>query len=269
MTFLASAARQTLNLLTALVLILALASAAQAQWLNATYPPIPRTADGKPDLSAPAPKTPDGKPDLSGVWHTETFRWVQNLPGEGVDAPMLPSAAALYKERLETLGAHNPQLYCLPHSVPDALLVADFPFKMIQTPRETVVLFEEFNQYIQIFTDGRKLSKDLNPAWFGFSTGKWEGDTFVVDVGGFKEGSWLDNKGHPRTEALHLTERFRRLNFGSMDLDVTVDDPGAYQKPWNAPTIHFKLLPEGELMEHLCEYNPDIEHLKIFGDKGK
>jgi hypothetical protein len=130
-----------------------------------------------------------------------------------------------------------------------------------------VVLFEEFNQYIQIFTDGRKLDKDPNPAWFGYSSGKWEGDIFVVNVGGFKDGSWLDNKGHPRTEMLHLTERFRRLNFGNMDLDVTVEDPGAYQKPWNAPTIHFKLMPEDELIEHLCENNRDIEHMKIYGDK--
>jgi hypothetical protein len=267
MTFLVSAARRMQNVPAALVLVLAMASAARAQWVNATYPGTPRTPEGKPDLSAAAPKTPEGRPDLSGVWHTETFRWVQDLPGKDVDVPMLPSAAALYKQRLETMGAHNPQLYCMPHSVPDAMLVADFPFKMIQTARETVVLFEEFNQYIQIFTDGRTLSKDPNPAWFGFSAGRWEGDTFVVVVGGFKEGSWLDNKGHPRTEALHLTERFRRLNFGSMDLDVTVDDPGAYSKPWNAPTIHFKLLPDGELIEHLCENNRDIEHMKIFGDK--
>jgi len=267
MVFLASPARGLRNVSAALVLLIVMSGAARAQWLNATYPGTPRAPDGKPDLSAPAPRTPDGKPDLSGVWHTETFRWVQNLPGDGVDVPLLPSAAALYKQRLETMGAHNPQLYCLPHSVPDAMLVADFPFKMIQTPRETVVLFEEFNQYIQIFTDGRTLSKNPNPAWFGFSAGKWEGDTFVVEVGGFKEGSWLDNKGHPRTEALHLTERFRRLNFGSMDLDVTVDDPGAYSKSWNAPTIHFKLLPDGELIEHLCENNRDIEHMKIFGEK--
>lgn len=250
----------------ALVLMLTICGTARAQWLNATYPGTPHAPDGKPDLLAPAPRMPEGKLDLSGVWHAETFRWVQNLPGEGVDAPMLPAAAALYKRRLETMGAHNPQLYCLPHSVPDAMLVADIPFKIIQTPRETVVLFEEFNQYIQIFTDGRTLSKNPNPAWFGFSTGRWEGDTFVVEVGGFKAGSWLDNKGHPRTESLHVTERFRRLNFGNMDLDVTIDDPGAYSKPWNAPTIHFKLMPEDELIEHLCENNPDIEHLKIFDD---
>jgi len=255
------------NLSAVLVLILAASGAAHAQWNNATYPGTPHTPDGKPNLSGPVPKTPEGKPDLSGVWHTESFRWVKNLPGEGVDVPMVPSAAALYKQRVETMGEHNPQLYCMPHSVPDAMLVADIPFKIIQTPRETVVLFEEFNQYIQIFTDGRTLAKDPNPAWFGFSSGKWEGDTFVVEVGGFKEGSWLDNVGHPRTEQLHLTERFRRLNFGNMDLDVTINDPGAYVKPWNAPTIHFKLMPEDELIEHLCENNRDIEHENFFGDK--
>jgi hypothetical protein len=154
----------------------------------------------------------------------------------------------------------------MPHSVPDAMFVKDFPFKIIQTPRETVVLFEEFHMYWQIYTDGRTLTKDYNPAWLGYLTGKWEGDTLVVEAAGFKDGSWLDNKGHPRTEAAHITERFHRLNFGSMDLDVKINDPGAYSKPWNAPTVHFKLLPEDDVMEHLCEYNPDIDHLRIFGD---
>ena len=269
MAFLRSTARRIRmqNLAAVLALFLVIFGAARAQWVNATYPVTPHTPDGKPDLSGPVPKTPEGKPDLSGVWHTETFRWVQNLPGEGVDVPMVPSAAALYKQRLKTMGEHNPQLYCMPHSVPDAMLVADFPFKIIQIPRETVVIYEEFNQYRQIFTDGRSLSKDPNPAWFGFSAGKWEGDTFVVEVGGFKEGSWLDNVGHPRTEQMHITERYHRLNFGSMDLDVTINDPGAYVKPWKAPTIHFKLIPEGELIEHLCENNRDIEHENFFSDK--
>jgi hypothetical protein len=265
---LSSAARQLKRLIAAMTLLLAMTSVAQAQWVNAPVPGVPRTPDGKPDLSAPAPRTPEGKPDLSGVWHTETFRWVQNLPGEGVEVPMLPSAAAVYKQRQATMGAHNPQLYCMPHSVPDAMFVKDFPFKIIQMPRETVVLFEEFHMYWQIFTDGRTLSNDRpNPAWLGYLTGKWEGDTFVVEAAGFKEGSWLDNSGHPRTEQAHITERFRRPNFGSMDLDITIDDPGAYSRPWNAPTVHFKLLPEDEVMEHLCENNRDLEHMNFFDNK--
>ena len=266
MVFLTCAMRRIQRVAAALALVLTLSGVAHAQWLNATYPGTPRTQDGKVDLTSSTPKTPDGKPDLSGVWHTETFKWVSNLPGEGVDVPFLSAAAALYKQRLDTMGAHNPQLYCMPHSVPDAMFVKDFPFKIIQLPRETVVLFEEFHMYWQIYTDGRTLGKDYNPAWLGYMTGKWEGDTFVVEASGFKDGSWLDNKGHPRSESAHIIERFHRLNFGSMDLDVTINDPGMYSKPWNSPTIHFKLSPEDDVMEHLCEYNPDIEHLRIFGD---
>src|SRR5215472_10609935 len=268
MAFLVNAAKRTRYVLVVSMLILVVTGAARAQWLETPHPGTPLRPDGKPDLSGPVPKTPEGKPDLSGIWHAESNRFVRNLAGEGVDVPMLPAAAALYKQRHDSLGANKPQLHCMPHSVPDAMLVADIPFKIIQTPRETVVLYEEFNQYRQIFTDGRKLPEDPNPAWFGYSTGKWEGDTFVVEVGGFKEGSWLDNEGHPHTESLHVTERYRRLNFGSMDLDVTINDPGAYLKIWKAQTIHFKLLPDTELIEHLCENEKDAEHLDHlkFGD---
>jgi hypothetical protein len=102
---------------------------------------------------------------------------------------------------------------------------------------------------------------DPNPAWFGYSIGKWEGDTFVVETTGFSDQSWLDNGGHPHTDALHLTERFRRRNFGSLELEVTVDDPKAYTKPWKSVTVHFELLPDTELIEHLCENEKDAPHL--------
>jgi hypothetical protein len=251
----------------ALAMLFAMAGAASAQWLNIPLPGTPRTPDGKPNLVAPAPKTPDGKPDLSGIWHTEDNRYVDNIAGQGVNIPMLPAAAALYKHRQETLGADKPQLHCMPHGVPDAMLVSGLPFKIVQTPRETIVLFEEFNQYRQIFTDGRKLPEDPNPAWLGYSVGKWEGDTFVTDVAGFKEGTWLDNGGHPHTDALQLTERYRRPNFGNLELEVAVTDPGAYPKPWKSATIHFKLLPDTELIEHLCENEKDAEHLQISSGK--
>lgn len=234
---------------------------AHAQWLKLTLPGTPRTADGKPNLTAPAPRTPDGKPDLSGIWHADNGRYLSNLAGNGVDVPMQPWAAAVYKERLDSLGRDKPQVRCLPHGVPDAMLVAGIPFKIIQTPGVLVVLYEEFNQYRQIFTDGRHLPTDPNPAWFGYSIGKWEGDAFVVETTGFKEGTWLDNGGHPHTDALHVTERFRRPNFGSMELDVTIDDPKAYTTPWKATTVHFKLLPDMELIEHLCENEKDAPHL--------
>jgi hypothetical protein len=267
MAFPTGPAKQSKILIAALAILFVTSGVARAQWLNIPLPGTPRTPDGKPNLAAPAPKTPDGKPDLSGIWHAEDNRYVDNIAGEGVDIPMLPSAAALYKHRQDTLGADKPQLHCMPHGVPDAMLVSGLPFKIVQTPRETIVLFEEFNQYRQIFTDGRKLPEDPNPAWLGYSVARWEGETFVVDVAGFKEGTWLDNGGHPHTDALQLTERYRRPNFGNLELEVAVNDPKAYPKPWKSATIHFKLLPDTELLEHLCENEKDSEHLQISSGK--
>ena len=260
---------QLQKLAAVLAFTLAASSAAHAQWDHATFPGTPHKSDGKVDLTAPVPRTAAGKVDLSGVWSAINFSWVSDLPGKGVTPPMTPKAAELFDERVKSMGEHNPQLYCMPHSLPDAMLVADIPFKMIQTPIETVVLFEEFNQYVQIYTDGRTLVEDPNPAWFGHSTGKWDGDVFVVDVAGFKEGSWLHNVGHPRTEQMHVTMRFHRLNFGSMDLEILINDPGAYTKPWNAPVVHMKLMAEDDLIEHLCENNRDLEHENFFPDKEK
>src|SRR5882762_1326524 len=150
--------------------------------------------------------------------------------------------------------------YCMPHGVPDAMTVAGIPFKILQMPGVTVLLFEEFHKYRQIHTDGRQLPVDAEqPAWYGYSIGQWEGDTFVVQTAGFKEGSWLDNNGHPHTEALRTTERFRRVNFGHMEVDVTIDDPKAYSRPWKSDTMRFTLQPDTELLEHLCE-NFEDEH---------
>jgi hypothetical protein len=175
---------------------------------------------------------------------------------------MLPWAAELYKHRVATMGYDRPMTRCMPHGVPDAVTVLNF--KILQMPGVTVVLFEEFHKYRQIHTDGRQLPVDPDPAWYGYSVGRWEGDTFVVETAGFKEGSWLDNNGHPHTEALRLTERFRRVNFGRMDLDVTVDDAKAYSRPWKSDTIHFLLQPDTELLEHLCENNRDADSLQKF-----
>jgi hypothetical protein len=243
-------------------MLLVMAGPAATQWLKLPLPGTPRLPDGKPNLTAAAPRTPDGKPDLSGIWQADASRYLENLAGEGVEVPMQPWAAAVYKERRDTLGRDKPQVRCMPHGVPDAMLVPGIPFKMIQTPNELVVLYEEFNVYRQIFTDGRTLPKDPNPAWYGYSVGKWEGDTFVVEAAGFKDpGTWLDNGGYPHTDALHLTERFRRPNFGTMQLDVAIDDPKAYSKPWKSATMHFKVLPDTELLEHLCENEKDAPHL--------
>ena len=237
----------------ALGITCAMGGTAAAQWLSLPLSGTPRTPDGKPNLNAPTPHTADGKPDLSGIWRADTMRYNENLLPQGTDAPMLPWAAELYKHRVDTKGYDRPMTFCMPHGVPDAMTV--LLFKILQTPGETVVLFEEFHKYRQIHTDGRKLPVDPDPAWYGYSVGRWEGDTFVVETAGFKEGSWLDNSGHPHTEALRTTERFRRINFGRMDLDVNIDDAKAYSGPWKSDTIHFLLQPDTELLEHLCENN--------------
>lgn len=252
----------------AFALVCVTAGTAVAQWISLPLPGTPRTNDGKANLNAPAPRTADGKPDLSGIWRADTPRYNENLLPVGTEAPMLPEAAALYKHRVETMGFDRPMTRCMPHGVPDAMTVPGLPFKILQTAGVTVVLFEEFHKYRQIHTDGRMLPVDPDPAWYGYSVGRWEGDTFVVETAGFKEGSWLDNSGHPHTEALRLTERYRRPTFGRLELVVTVDDPKAYSRPWTSDTLRFNLQPDTELLEHLCENNKDLEHLQDFW-KGK
>lgn len=262
MAFPADAAKRWSASIATMAMLFVMAGAASAQWLKLPLPGTPRLPDGKPNLTAPAPRTADGKTDLSGIWRADSGRYLSNLAGDGVEVPMYPWAAAVYKERRDTLARDKPQVRCMPHGVPDAMLVAGIPFKLVQTPGITIVLYEEFNQYRQIFTDGRALPVDPNPTWFGYSIGKWEGDTFVVDSAGFSDdGTWLDNGGHPHTDALHITERFRRPNFGTMEMDVTINDPKAYTKPWKSATVRFNLMPDTELIEHLCENEKDATHL--------
>lgn len=248
----------------ALAITLAVGGATSAQWLSLPLPGTPRTPDGKPNMNAPTPHAADGKPDLSGIWRADSPRWNDNLLPEGTDAPMLPWAADIYKHRVETFGYERPMTYCMPHGVPDAMTVGGLPFKILQIPGETVVLFEEFHKYRQIHTDGRALPADPDPAWYGYSIGRWDGDTFVVDTAGFKEGSWLDNNGHPHTEALRTTERFRRINFGHLELEVTIDDAKAYSRTWKSDTLRFTLQPDTELLEHLCENNRDLTSLQQY-----
>ena len=253
-------------------LTVATASTAAAQWLSLPLAGTPRTADGKPNLNAAAPKAADGKPDLSGIWKADSAKWNDNLLPEGTDAPMLPWAAELYKHRVATHGYDRPMTFCMPHGVPDNMTVGGLPFKIIQTPNVTVVLYEEFHLYRQIHTDGRPLPVDPDPAWYGYSIGRWEGDTFVVQTAGFKgvvgdnsrEGSWLDNNGHPHTDALQISERFRRTSFGHMEMQVTVNDPKAYTRPWTSDTLRFTLQADTELLEHLCENNRDLESLQQY-----
>ena len=135
------------------------------------------------------------------------------------------------------------------------------PWKIVQAPGFVVIVYETFNFWRQIFLDGRELAEDFTPAWFGYSTGKWEGDTLVVDTRGFNGKAWLDQLGRPTTDALHVIERFRRKDFGHLDVQITIDDPKAYTKPWTV-TEELRLLTNFELMEYVCtENNRDLEHL--------
>jgi hypothetical protein len=177
-------------------------------------------------------------------------------PGE---VSFQPWADALYKHRLATNGKEDPQGRCVLSGVPREDVVP-YPFKILNTNGMIVILYEALHSYRQIFMDGRALPKDPNPTWMGYSIGHWDGDTLVVESAGFEENTWLDNSGHPGTEAMHLTERFRRRDFGHIDLQITIDDPKAYTKPWS---VNLQLiLTDTELIEYVCDENEkDYEHL--------
>lgn len=240
-----------------------LAGSLCAQWTHVPRTAIPRGSDGKPNLSAAAPRGRDGKPDLSGVWEPEANKYVRNIAADvGEDAtPFQPWAKALFEQRVD--GSHSkedPDANCLPQGVPK-IDAAPAPWRIVQTPGYVAILYEAFNLWRQVFLDGRQLEADVNPTWMGYSTGKWDGDTLVVDTRGFNGKAWLDQLGRPSTDALHVIERFHRKDFGHMDLRITVDDPKAYTKPWTI-TEPVHLLPDSELLEFICnENNRDVPHL--------
>jgi hypothetical protein len=213
-----------------------------AQWLNFRQPGIPRTPDGKPDLTAPAPRSPDGKPDLSGIWAITKKEggFSQLKPSE-----IKPWALKVAKERGETLFKDGPVITCLPDAEPGAT-------KIVQTPGLIVMLRESLT-YRQVFLDGRELPKDPNPAWMGYSVGRWEGDTLVVESTGYTDRKWLES-GYPHTENMRVTERFHRGDFGHLTEDATFSDPGAYEKPWTVKT-EMRYLPDTDLLEYVCAEN--------------
>jgi hypothetical protein len=230
------------------------------QWVNVPLPKTPRLPNGKPNLMAPVPKTGEGKPDLTGIWRNTDARYVADIAADGVQVPFQPWAQAVYKERKENLSKDRPSGRCLPHGVPDSMLVPATPFKILQTPAVTLILLENQGHFRQIFTDGRGFPKQTDPTWMGYSIGKWEGDTLVVDTVGFNDLTYLDSDGHPHTEAYHSTERFHRRDLGHLDYEITIDDPKAYTKPWTV-SIPFELFADNELMESVCENERDFERL--------
>ena len=233
---------------------LMMSAAPAAQWLKYPTPGIPRTADGKPDLTAPAPKLPDGKPDLTGLWLTQGIYIGDIAKDLKEPVPFQPWAAELFKHRRDTLSKEDPTGRCIVGGVPRSTAVP-YPFKVVHTTGGMVLmLFEAVHSYRQIFTDGRPLPKDPNPQWFGYSVGRFEGDTFIVESSGFNDNVWLDNNGRPATDQLKVTERFTRKDFGHMNVAVTIDDPKTYKKPWtvNMPLIY---QPDTEMIEYMCPEN--------------
>lgn len=215
----------------------ALATTVAAQWLNYSTPGIPRLPDGKPNLAAPAPRTSDGKPELSGLWRLNPgFGYIVNIASDLKPAEVFPWAEALYRQRLDDFGKDDPHsVKCLPGAPRKiASVISGTMAKLIQTPSLITILYDDLS-YRQVFLDGRELPKDPNPSFMGYSTGHWEGDTLVVQSTGFNENTWLDFGGHPHTESLRVTERFRRRDFGHIDLQVTFEDPKAYARPFTVP----------------------------------
>ena len=263
-----------------------------AQWLNYPTPGTPRTRDGKPNLAAPAPRTADGKPDLSGVWHvqpTSLAEWTRLLgdrfdtqvnirvPGMELDniskyalnilvdfkpeeELMRPQAAEIFRRRATGI---EPRGTCLPIGIPMAGLVSELN-KMVQSPGLVVIMYESDGTHRQIYTDGRGLPKEVTqPAWLGYSAGKWERDTLVVETAGFNDKTWFDLSGHPHSEALRVVERYRRRDFGHMDVEMTFDDPPMYTQPF---TIRFtqELMADADIFEmYRNENEKDRAHLGL------
>ena len=266
------------------ITLVATGACASGQWVNHPTPGTPRTRDGKPDLSARAPRASNGKPDLSGIWLAESAtreellrffiggennigeiapsRYFMNILSDfkPADAPLRPAAAAILQERRAGFAKDIPLTRCLPAGVP-LVNALPAPYKLIQTPGVIAMLYEQDTSFRQIFVDGRKLPDDPQPSWYGYSVGKWDGDSLVVDTAGFNDRSWLDAFGHPHTEAMRVTERFQRRDFGHMEVQITVDDPTMYTRPFTIK-LHQRLLPDTDLIESFClENEKDRAHM--------
>jgi hypothetical protein len=244
------------------LLVLALMTGqSHAQWLNYPTPGVPRLPDGRPNLSAPAPRTTDGKPDLSGVWRGPgAGSFDRNITRDLKPGDIQPWAEALYQQRVRDMGKDAPRAACLPDPFVYYHMV-DYA-RFVQTPALIVVLYQGTTNSVHrtIFTDGRKFPEDPNPTWMGYSVGHWEGDTLVVETAGFNDRSWLDIEGHPHTEALRITERFHRRDFGHMDLEVTIDDPKTFTRPFSMK-IAKTLAPDTDLLESVCENDRSVTHM--------
>jgi hypothetical protein len=244
-------------------------TAASAQWMKDPSSPLPRTSDGKPDLSAPAPKTADGRTDLSGTWladpepkgsrqNVENMDFSPYFANVAADmkpdeVPFQPWAKTLFMKRMESQGKESPSVRCKPTGVP-AVNSIPLPFKIVQTPKLVLLLYEENTTFRQVFLDGRLPVKDAERRWLGYSTGKWEADTLVIETVGFNDQVWMDGMGHPHSDHLRVTERFRRRDAGHLEIQVTINDPKTYTAPITY-TQKLTLQPDEDLLEYFCSEN--------------
>jgi hypothetical protein len=235
-----------------------------AQWPNYPWKNMPRTPDGKVDTKAPPRRTADGHIDLSGFWVPDNLvkhllNLAADLPPNSV--PLTPSGRQIYQERIDNNGKDHPGVRCWPSGIPEKNNIPD-GMKVVQTPDVMLFLYESRTIYRQIFTDGRPLPpKDVQPTWMGYSIGRWEGDTFIVETVGQNGKTWLDMRGLPASEEIKVTERFKRPTIGRITIDVTIDDPKSYTKPWDVQLV-WRLQPDTDLLESICEENNrDLPHM--------
>ena len=239
------------------ILFSALATPAGAQWLDYRAPGVPRTAAGKPNLAAPMPHTADGKPDLNGLWNKISPKYGANIAADLKAADIAPSVQALVDQRVEDIGRDYMAAWCLP--LGPGYSTSQSYMRILQTPERIVMLNEDLT-YRQIHMDGRPLETDPQPTWMGYSVGHWDGDTLVVDSFGFNDRTWLDQMGHPHSAAMRMQERYRRRDYGHLDVEVTYRDPTLYAKPWTV-SINALLAPDTELIENVCaENNKSLDH---------
>jgi hypothetical protein len=250
------------------VLLGALPSVVPAQWLGYPTPGVPRNADGSPDLTAPTPRTVGDRPDLSGIWFaavtvadacrqegciTES-RMAREQINLGINMPDgLPYSEwskEVMVERRANGGREDPHTYCMPPNFPRAWTLPQY-MKIVQTS-DLLVMLHEFNAaYREVYLDGRPLPDDPNPTWNGYSTAHWEGDTLVIETNGIRDDMWLDIQGSPVTSAARVTERLRRPRFGTLEIEITVDDPVAYTEPWTVRLEH-AIVVDTQLLEEIC-----------------
>jgi hypothetical protein len=256
-----------------IAIVLATSPIGLAQWVHYPTAGIPRKADGTPDLTAPAPKLPDGKPDLSGIWRGNPRRCLskdgqsvpcgveiggsplgqnlgRDLPG---GLPYHPWAAELTQQRRADFSRDDPHVRCMPDNPPRTWTLPHLT-KILHTPKLLVTLYEVNAQYRQIFIDGRPFPDDPTPGWNGYSVGHWDGATLVIETRGFRDGLWIDNGGSPMSDAAKMTERLHRINLGTMELEITIDDPKVYTKPFTVKQTEY-LEPDTELIDEFCIEN--------------